>query len=227
VSPSSPLPRRGSGRLGRSVPGGRPPGRRGRSPALERGHPAHQSQALRPLAGLAPKTLESALIGLKCVLQRMAPEEDWAWLKRLTSRAKSWVTSSRVPCRPDLTPPEMLGIALAELERLSRIAVLTAQEHRLTRDSLLVALLLACPVRLRNLTMPEVDRHLVRLGPEWHLGFEPDETKTGQALHLIVPTALTPFLKTYLARAEGPAHGGGDDLRQRHGHERATLRHCA
>ena len=41
------------------------------------------------LAEVAPETLASSLIGLKCVLQALAPDVDWAWLKRLTNHIKS------------------------------------------------------------------------------------------------------------------------------------------
>ena len=67
-----------------------------------------------------------------------------------------------------------------------------------------MALLIACPLRLRNLTMMEVGRHLSKhpssTGGEWHLRFEPGETKTGQALHLLIPRALSGCIDEYLAR---------------------------
>lgn len=150
------------------------------------------------LTEVAPKTVASGLIGLKCVLRVMAPEADWAWLKRLTNRLKSWATPSRPFKQPDLSAPEMFDVALGELERLSDLLAPTVRERQVYRDTLIVALLLACPIRLRNLAMMEVNRHLIRLGEAWHLRFEPQETKTGQAVHLVVPGALTPFFDDYL-----------------------------
>jgi integrase/recombinase XerD len=150
--------------------------------------------------GVARRTVASSLIGLKCVLQRMAPDEDWAWLKAMTNRLDGWAMPSRVARVPEQSGPELFAIALGQLERLSRIPAPKARHRQAYRDVLLVALLLACPVRERNLAMMEVDRHLVRIGDEWHLRFEPQETKTGQALHLIAPAELTRFLDDYLAR---------------------------
>jgi site-specific recombinase XerD len=89
---------------------------------------------------------------------------------------------------------------LAEIARLSHVPTPKAHERQAYRDTLMVALLLACPVRERNLAMMQLGRHLVPLGDEWHLRFEPGETKTRQALHLVVPLALTRFVVDYLAR---------------------------
>jgi integrase len=118
----------------------------------------------------------------------------------MTNRLDSWATPSRKPRVASQTAPELFAVTLAELERLSRIPAPRARERQACRDTLLVALLLACPVRECNLAMMEVGRHLVRLGAEWHLRFEPEETKTRQALHMVVPAALTPFVEDYLAR---------------------------
>ena len=152
------------------------------------------------LAQVAPRTAASHLIGLKCVVQRMAPDEDWGWLRQLTRRLDSWAKPRRRPPVLTLSVREMFDRALGELARLADRPAPTPDEGRAFRDTLIVALLLACPVRLRNLTQMAVGRHLVRLGGEWHLRFEPGETKTGQALHLILPAVLTPHVEVYLAR---------------------------
>lgn len=168
---------------------------------------AIESFARALLAETAPRTAASGMIGLKCVLQRMAPEADWSWLKSLTNRLDSWAVSSRAPRLFHMTATEMFERALVELKRLSVIPAPKPRTLMAYRDTLIVALLLACPLRLRNLAMMELGRHLVRIGDEWHLRFEPGETKTGQPLHLIVPAALTRFMDEYLERIR-PAFPG-------------------
>ncbi len=135
------------------------------------------------------------------------PDEDWVWLKQLTNRLDSWATPSRMPRLPEQSAPELFAIALAELDRLARLAAPTARERQVYRDTLLVALLIACPIRERNLAQMEMGRHLVRVGEDWHLRFEPAETKTTQALHLVVPSKLTGYVDNYLARIR-PAFPG-------------------
>nr|WP_245218966.1 site-specific integrase [Rubellimicrobium aerolatum] len=110
---------------------------------------------------------------------------------------------------PELPSPELLDVTLGELERLSGLVHLSARDLWDYRDTFIVALLLACPIRLRNLTMMELGRHLVQQGDEWHLRFEPHETKTGQPIHLILPAALDPYLEAYLSRIR-PAYRGAD-----------------
>lgn len=161
------------------------------------------------LEEVAPRTAATTLIGLKCVLQRMAPGEDWAWLKAMTNRLDSWAKPSRQLTMPELPSPELLDIALGELERLSGLVELGARDLWDYRDTFIVALLLACPIRLRNLTMMEPGRHLVHQGDEWHLHFEPHETKTGQPIHLVLPASLDPYLETYLSRIR-PAYPGAN-----------------
>lgn len=165
---------------------------------------AVEAYARHLLAEVAPRTVATSLIGLKCVLQRMAPDADWAWLRLTTNRLDSWATPSRKLRVPEQPVPVLFAIALAELERLSRTVSPKPRARQATRDTLLVALLLACPLREHNLAIMELGLHLVRLGTggevSWHLRFEPDETKTGQALHLVVPSALTPYVDHYLAQ---------------------------
>lgn len=152
------------------------------------------------LVAVAPRTAASVLIGLKCVVQRMAPDADWPWLKALTNRLDSWAPASRTITLPTMTAPMMFAASIVELDRLSRETVLMPRVVTAYRDTLIVALLIACPIRLRNLTMMAVGRHLSREGNAWHLRFAAGETKTRQPLHLIVPDALTPFVDEYLAR---------------------------
>jgi integrase/recombinase XerD len=150
------------------------------------------------MQGRAPRTVASALIGLKCVLIRMAPEQNWRWLKDLTNRFDAWAPSSRNTNMPRQTAPELFRIAIAYLDDNLAGSFQKAADRNAYRDTVMIALLIACPIRLRNLAMIEIDRHLEWLGGTWHLRFEPEETKTRQAIHLILPTALIAPLNTYI-----------------------------
>jgi hypothetical protein len=69
----------------------------------------------------------------------------------MTNRLDSWATPSRTPRVPEQSAPELFAVALAELDRLSRIPCPAGARAAGYRDTLLVALLLACPIRERNL----------------------------------------------------------------------------
>ena len=150
------------------------------------------------IARVAPCTAASALIGLKCVLQRMHPDHNWRWLKDLTNRLDRWATPSRELRGAGLAAPELCARALAELDRRANGSLARRQDLCPYRDTLIIALLIACPIRMRNLAMIRIDEHLKRVGGEWRLRFDGAETKTGQPIHLVVPRELDQFLAIYL-----------------------------
>jgi integrase len=148
----------------------------------------------------APRTAASALIGLKCVIQRMDPESDWRWLKDITNRLDSWAQPS-VDRRAEIMPPaELFHGALRELERLAALQPLTRADEMAFRDVLIVALLVTCPIRMRNLVQIEIGVHLRRVGDGWELHFADHETKTRQPLRYIIAPALGPWIDVYLEK---------------------------
>ena len=65
---------------------------------------------------------------------------------------------------------------------------------------MLVALLAARPLRLRNLTDLALDRTLVLRGTQWSIEFPASDTKTREAIELPWPELLVAPLEIYLAR---------------------------
>jgi integrase len=148
----------------------------------------------------APRTAASALTGLKCVIQRMDLESDWRWLKDITNRLDSWAQPS-VDRRAEILPPaELFHGALRELERLAALQPFTRTDEIAFRDVLIVALLVSCPIRMRNLVQIEIGVHLRRVGDGWELHFADHETKTRQPLRYIIAPALVPWIDLYLEK---------------------------
>ena len=149
--------------------------------------------------GRSARTVASALIGLKCVLIRMAPDQDWQWLLDLTNRLKTWADANTL--KKDtfpITAPEIYSRCLFVLNDLTARPLTRPTERNKFRDTLIIALLTACPIRLRNLTMMEIDRHIIQSDTEWRLAFKADETKTGQPLGYIIPDDLISHLSHYI-----------------------------
>ena len=65
-----------------------------------------------------------------------------------------------------LAAPQLFHGALADLDRLAACRPLAWPDRLAFRDTLIVALLAACPVRLRNLAQIRIGEHLVRVGAE-------------------------------------------------------------
>jgi site-specific recombinase XerD len=66
------------------------------------------------------------------------------------------------------------------------------------RDGLIIALMAARPLRIRNFQDIELLRTLVHRSGTYRLVFGEDETKTGRPLDVEVPRPLTPYLERYL-----------------------------
>jgi site-specific recombinase XerC len=66
------------------------------------------------------------------------------------------------------------------------------------RNGLLVALLIACPIRLKNLAGLVIGRHLSFDGSACRLELTAAETKTGRPYHAAVPAELTPYIDRWL-----------------------------
>ena len=68
------------------------------------------------------------------------------------------------------------------------------------RDGMMIALLAARPLRLRNLTGLVLDHTLVSRGTQWWLEFSAADTKNGEVIEQPWPEPLVVPLETYLAR---------------------------
>ena len=132
----------------------------------------------------------------------MDPDRDWRWLNRIHSQIRVRHRPAR-PKRPRLVPSHELfelGIGLMARAEQENTACAGAIVYR---DGLIIALVAARPLRLRNLVGLDLDHTLVRRGGQWWIEFSESETKTHQPIELPWPEALVASLETYLARHRG------------------------
>jgi len=73
------------------------------------------------------------------------------------------------------------------------------QALQLFRDGLMIALLAARPLRMRNFIALEIDRHVFRLEDRYRLAIAATETKAGRAYEIDLPDSLTDPLDTYIS----------------------------
>jgi integrase len=150
------------------------------------------------MEGRSKRTIATYLVGLKCSLIRIAPEKDWQWLRDLTTRLDVWAGNPERRYPSPLPANHMFAIVLAELDRL-KAAEHSKLTHRLAyRDRLIVGFLLACPLRLANLTQIEIGKHLRQAGDQWVVSFDDTETKNGDPVTYILPGAIVPHLTHYI-----------------------------
>lgn len=153
----------------------------------------------RHLTGLvAPRTVLSLLVGLKVTIAAMAPDRSWHWLQDLCNRVQRRAkpkTDKRSRIRPT---GEIYVAALRELEVASS-GTLSLHQAVHYRDALILALMAAWPLRVRNATAIELGRHLIRINDRWLLTIPGEETKNHQPLEYFLPDDLCPWLEYYLA----------------------------
>jgi integrase len=147
----------------------------------------------------APFTVLRRIRELYDALRVMAPEADWDWIAQL---CRALEAQGR-PVRNKIPRLRPIGELAALGERLMDEAESAAEwparrKAVLFRDALIVALLAYRPVRLKNLAMMRLGRHLVKASGSWQILFAAHETKTHVRYEATVPFALAPRLERYL-----------------------------
>jgi integrase/recombinase XerD len=172
-------------------------GRPGWSRAARPGHRITKTAVAEYITGLrtrvAPCSAATEVVALKVMAKALEPATDWRWLERVSSRLSHLAEPARDK-RSRMRPiAEVFGAAYGNLEVLRKTS-LTSRAHRIAfRDSLMLALLSARPLRLKNFHTMEIGRHLLECG-------------NGQIvmnrvhLEFFFPPALQPFLHIYRER---------------------------
>jgi integrase/recombinase XerD len=149
---------------------------------------------------IAPRTVVSSLVGLKVMMKAMAPDVDWRWLAdacNALNRAARPQKEKTTRMRPT---GNIYAAALAELDRLLATPLTRRIERVAYRDTLMLAMLAARPLRLKNFSDIQIGRHLVREGPVWLLVIPGEEVKNKQPLEYGLPPSIDPYLEVYLER---------------------------
>jgi integrase len=143
-------------------------------------------------------TLAQSLYKISRVAVCLAPKEDWRWLqrvaRRLDRRAKPRDRRSEVV---EIKEIFKLGRQLMdEAEKSEQPGSFSTAE--LYRDGLIIALLVADPLRLANITALEIGRTLIKDGATWSFEIPAAETKE-RRLHLaVLPDWCSPCIDRYV-----------------------------
>ena len=173
------------------------------SSPVERISPAHLRAYIAYLEGsCAPFTVYTRISELLAVIHAMAPTQDWSWLKRAVNRLQRRAEAEK-PAKAVRSSADLLSWSLDAMAAIQgrsqtqgRIGLYDATRYR---DAFIIGLLSLRPVRLRNLAMIELGKHLTQTTEGFHLSFESRETKTGRPISFPLSNCLTGPLNTYLA----------------------------
>lgn len=150
-------------------------------------------------ARVAPWSVAMMVQATQRMLTVMAPDHDWDWLDTVVANLKRLARPARDK-RPHMVDPvQLYGLGI-DLMTDARRRATDGDYHAATmgRDGLIIATLIACPVRIANLTMIEIGRHLIAAEGAYMLKFSEEETKTGRAIEAELPPQLTPWIDFYL-----------------------------
>jgi integrase/recombinase XerD len=159
---------------------------------------------------LASWSLASELHELSAAARVMALGHDWSWLRRIVRHLRRQIVPRRDKQARLRPAHEIAHFAYSLMDAQRRLIETEAQtvlgkiQRRPLgryRTALMIALLICCPtMRIRNLTMIRIGRHLIEQSDGYRLVFAPNETKTGAAFLIPVPASLTAYIHFYLER---------------------------
>ena len=164
------------------------------------------------LGTAAPRTRLSMLVGLKETIRAMTPDSEWRWLQDVCNLIQRNAAPSRDKQQRVRSSTEIYDAALRGLAALP--ANFTKLTHLIDyRDHLMLALLAARPLRRKNFTWLELDRHVIRRDAKWLVTIPGNEIKNGQALEFWIPGDLVVWFERYLAEIR-PLFPGADATSQ-------------
>lgn len=148
---------------------------------------------------LKPYTVRNRIGELLGVMLALAPDQDWAWLKRKLARLDSFAQAAHETKPPPLLATEIRHRCLRELARYeSQGEPLPIHLAVIYRNWLMVLTVTLLPLRLRNLATLSVSRHLRSRGDCGEIRIDGTETKTGRPFWGPVPRELHGHLEHYL-----------------------------
>ena len=168
---------------------------------VDRVSPVHVETYVRHLQlQVASSSVWSYLDHLCAAVQAMAPDADWRWLRDVVNRLYAMSRPAR-PVAPRLVPlPRRVkaGYKLMQEADSDESLGLLLRAGRY-RDGLMLALQSYRGLRLANLTMIRVNKHLVQTSEGYWLSFGAAEMKARRIFEVPVPVELNPRIDRYLS----------------------------
>jgi integrase len=153
------------------------------------------------VADMAKINATGTILGRLQALYEMAKVLDggrnWGWIRRIEARVRARHVPARSKRDRMVSAADLLALGcklMAEAPAQSTGRLRAMQ----FRDGLIIALLAARPLRLKNLTGLALERSLVRRGEGWWIMIPPEETKTHEPIEVPWPEGLNIALATYL-----------------------------
>jgi integrase/recombinase XerD len=136
-----------------------------------------------------------ALVHMLSVLE---PARDWGQLARVYNHLRQTAAPSRDKLSRLVPATDLLELGLRLMDTCESGSDRPAYVAIRYRDGLMIALLIACPIRIKNLANLVIGQHLVFDGDAYLVKLSATETKTGRPYVAAVPPELTPYIDRWL-----------------------------
>ena len=110
-----------------------------------------------------PWTVWSYTLSLYLVARAFAPDGDWDWLYKIVAKLHLRRRPSKDKLSRMRAPGEIVAWAYRQMNDLD-VSVRDKGNALQYRNALFIAILVNCPMRLRNLTMIRIGKHLKQTG---------------------------------------------------------------
>lgn len=163
----------------------------------------------------APLTRFVYILDLLRFAEAASPGRDWPWFRRIKNRLWARAIPSRDKTSKIRSSGDLFELGLSLMNEASGITCRynPFQAEVQYRNGLMIAILAARPVRLKNLTAIIIGRHLIRIDDVYWLVFVSDEVKNRRHIEVPVPIVLTPYIDDYLAHHRPRLLNGNDSDR--------------
>jgi integrase len=169
---------------------------------MDRITPERIAAYIKSLEGdVASSTIFTYILDLLRLAKPVAPDKDWTWFTDIKNRL--WARTKPAKDKSQRIRPSIdlfdLGLDLVNSAAGVKCRYNSQASETQYRDGLMIALLAARPVRLKNFAAIEIGRHLTREGDTYWLRFDAKEVKNRKHIEVPVPEVLTPLIEHYCA----------------------------
>jgi integrase len=151
-------------------------------------------------ARLKPVSVASRLRDLAEALRVMDPDGDRSLVMKGLRRQESIARPARDKITYQMAPGDIYEAGLARMDAVERSAsrgyTMKALHYS---DGLRLAMLVAKPVRLRNLVCTTIGKNLIKVGDVYRWTFGATETKTGEVVDALLSQRLTSYIDHWIA----------------------------
>ena len=180
-------------------------------PLADRPTPSRVKAWFDDFAHLSALSQWNEVNSLRAALLVVCPDRDFPWLGTIANKLRR----NRPPGKPAAGKARdvrwLYKCGLAYMDQVSE-----EPEYRplmgssAYRDGLMIALLAACPLRLRSLAALTVTRHLRPIEDNYVITVFDEDLKTDGELTFKLPPSLVPYFELYLAHHRPRLLQGGD-----------------